>query len=209
MTDIKDDVEDNELVKKFRALAKDYSDYYVNHTTSDSDVVITGGGGGGGGTGISYGWSTMPSPVVMTTAGTAGSSLPSTITVSSLPGTITVGGTGSTTTTVNNSGLIWGGAGWTGPTGTFGRGVGSNFQMPKTTSITVGPKFKITAPTDGNTGPVEIECNGHKLDVGELVSMVSVFKVLLKTVATDKEFCERHPEITDMAHAYLLEELKR
>ena len=200
MTDIKDDVEDNELVKKFRALAKDYSDYYVNHTTSDSDVVITGGGGGGGGTGISYGWSTMPSPVVMTTAGTAGSYL---------PGTITVGGTGSTTTTVNNSGLIWGGAGWTGPTGTFGRGVGSNFQMPKTTSITVGPKFKITAPTDGNTGPVEIECNGHKLDVGELVSMVSVFKVLLKTVATDKEFCERHPEITDMAHAYLLEELKR
>ena len=199
MTDIKDDVEDNELVKKFRALDKDYSDYYVNHTTSESDVVITGGGGGGG-TGISYGWSTMPSPVVMTTAGTAGSYL---------PGTITVGGTGSTTTTVNNSGLTWGGAGWTGPTGTFGSGVGSNFQFPTTTSITVGPKFKITAPTDGNTGPVEIECNGHKLDVGELVSMVSVFKVLLKTVATDKEFCERHPEITDMAHAYLLEELKR
>ena len=110
----------------------------------------------------------------------------------------TGGGVGSTTTPYITS------PGSCGPTGsTFG------WHTPKTTSINVGSKFKITGPSDGNDGPVKIECGNRSVDIDDLISMASAFKMLLGTVATDKDFCEKHPEISEMAQAYLMEELRK
>jgi hypothetical protein len=47
------------------------------------------------------------------------------------------------------------------------------------------------------------------MEIGQLFGMFNAFKVLLKSVAEDPDFCNKHPEIRDMAYGYLIEELKR
>lgn len=94
-----------------------------------------------------------------------------------------------TTTTTNSTGPMW-----TTPT--------------NNASIKIGSEFEIVAPNDGS-GPTVLKYKDQEIEVGQLFSMVNVFKVLLKSVANDSEFCERHPEIRDLAYQYLIEELKR
>lgn len=93
------------------------------------------------------------------------------------------------TTTTNSTGPMW-------------------TTMPNNASIKIGSEFEIVAPNDGS-GTTVLKYKDQEIEVGQLFSMVNVFKVLLKSVASDSEFCERHPEIRDLAYQYLIEELKR
>lgn len=110
-------------------------------------------------------------------------------------GTITIpsGGHGQVLTT-NNTGYNT----WVSPNISFGGNDSS--------SIQVGEDFSIIAPKDG---AVSFKYKGQEMEVGQLFSMFNAFKTLLKSVADDKEFCDRHPEIRDMAYGYLVEELKK
>jgi hypothetical protein len=80
--------------------------------------------------------------------------------------------------------------------------------QPNTASVKIGNDFEIVATSDGS-GPTKLKYKDQEIEVGQLFSMVNVFKVLLKSVADDPKFCERHPEIRDLAYQYLIEELKR
>lgn len=93
------------------------------------------------------------------------------------------------TTTTNSTGPMW-------------------TTLPNNASIKIGSEFEIVAPNDGSS-PTVLKYKDQEIEVGQLFSMVNVFKVLLKSVANDSEFCERHPEIRDLAYQYLIEELKR
>lgn len=73
-------------------------------------------------------------------------------------------------------------------------------------SIQLGEDFSISAPEDG---PAVFRYKDQKMEIGQLFSMFNAFKTLLKNVADDKDFCERHPEIKDIAYGYLVEELKK
>lgn len=77
---------------------------------------------------------------------------------------------------------------------------------PSESSIQVGEDVAISAPSDG---PAVLRYKDQEIEIGQLFSMFNAFKSLLKGVANDTEFCERHPEIRDMAYGYLIEELKK
>ena len=112
-------------------------------------------------------------------------------------GTITIpSGVSGQVLTTNNTGYTYNN--WVSPNITFGGNDSS--------SIQVGEDFSIVAPKDG---PASFKYKDQEMEIGQLFSMFNAFKTLLKSVANDKEFCDRHPEIRDMAYGYLVEELKK
>ena len=87
-----------------------------------------------------------------------------------------------------------------------GNGASTWGPIPSDSSIKLGEDFEIVAPTDG---PAKMVHKGQELEIGQLFGMFNAFKSLLKVVAEDPAFCEKHPEIRDMAYSYLIEEIKR
>ena len=119
------------------------------------------------------------------------------------------GGTGYVTiNTANNiSNSVWsigGGAGAGSVLTSNGAGVG---WVNPAANITLGDEFSIENPNNG--GVPFIKYKDKKLPIDQLFSMVGAFKTMLTAVAKDDEFCERHPEIRDLAYAYMLEELSK
>lgn len=169
-----------------------YQDQIDNINKYSHNVSVVGGGGGGGSM-----WTAMPSPVTL--------SYPNTgiTTIQTGVGTTTNHGIGT------NPNTTWT-VGGTGPTGGLG-GLGSGWtgNYPTNTTISVGSDFSISGPTKGNETPVTLKYKDKTLDVGEMFSMFAAFKGLLKVVATDEDFCKRHPEVAELAQGFLLEELKR
>lgn len=140
----------------------------------------------------SFSWSTGSDTIILD----AGASPNYYVTDSTNIGTITLGnniGSGTTmwTTTTTN---------------TISPAPAPSFTFGNESSIQVGDDFAISAPADG---PAVLRYKDQEMEVGQLFSMFNAFKSLLKSVADDKDFCERHPEIRDMAYGYLVEELKK
>ena len=77
------------------------------------------------------------------------------------------------------------------------------------TSIKIGDDFSIIGPGPGQHGPTKFKYKDQEVELGQLFGMFNAFKTMLKSVADDPEFCDKHPEIRDMAYGYLVEELKR
>lgn len=115
--------------------------------------------------------------------------------------TINTTGTGGGAGGVFTVSGIGGGAGtvWT----TNGTG-GFGWQSPPA-NIQVGQEFSIVNPSDGSAPFIQYK--DKKLYIDQLFSMVGAFKTMLSAVAKDEEFCKKHPEIRDLAYAYMLEEL--
>lgn len=72
--------------------------------------------------------------------------------------------------------------------------------------LKIGEDFSITVPEGGTP---EMVYKDQVLKIEELIGMVNSFKILLKAVASDEDFCKKYPEIKDLAYGYLLEEFKR
>lgn len=124
-----------------------------------------------------------------------------------LDDTITLNGATGSIYTTNNTGYVT----ISPPIGSNGvfvnSGSGYSFTNPTTeTSIKVGEEFSIVASHDSGA---KLIYKDQEMEIGQLFGMFNAFKVLLKSVAEDPDFCNKHPEIRDMAYGYLIEELKK
>ena len=114
----------------------------------------------------------------------------------------------TTTTTGTGGNTTWGigngGAGSVISTTNTGAGIG---WVNPAANISLGDKFSIENPNDGSAPFIRYK--DKKLPIDQLFSMVGAFKVMLIAVAKDEEFCNKHPEIRDLAYSYMLEELSK